>query len=69
MINIYSMALGFFGALGFVYKFDLVFNKLHPFSVQFRAVPLLVSGRRFMEPIDLFLHNPSGIGKMNFQNI
>ena len=29
-------------------------------SVQFRAVPLLVSGRRYLEPIDLFLHDPTG---------
>ena len=29
--------------------------------MQFRAVPLLASGRRFLEPIDLFLYDPSGL--------
>ena len=32
-----------------------------PFLVRFRAVPLLASGRRFLDPIDIFLHDPSGI--------
>ena len=31
------------------------------FPVRFRAVPLLASGRRFLDPIDIFLHDPSGI--------
>ena len=32
-----------------------------PFLVRFRAVPLLANGRRFLDPIDIFLHDPSGI--------
>ena len=29
--------------------------------MQFRAVPLLSNGHRYMDPIDLYLHDPSGL--------
>ena len=29
--------------------------------MQFRAVPLLSNGHRYLDPIDLFLHGPSGL--------
>ena len=30
-------------------------------SVQFRIVPLLSNGHRYLDPVDIFLHEPSGL--------